>query len=124
MNRAAPVADLALLVATPPYAGRDARSELDVALAALAMEQRLELYFTGAGLLQLVREREPRPARLPAGYRGWAALPDLGDVGVFGEADGLRRLARLGLETELPVTPLAATELAQRWRAAARAMAL
>lgn len=124
MNGGPTAADLALLVTTPPYARRDARAELDVALAAAALDRRLELYFLGAGLLQLVRDRDPRPAALPAGYRGWATLPGLAEVAMFADADDLRRLDRLGLEPALPVIPLGAAELAQRWRGAAHAMVL
>ena len=64
---------LALIVRDPPFAHRAARADLDVALAAAAMDFRLEIFFFGQAIMQLALERDCRDAMLPAGYRAWAA---------------------------------------------------
>jgi sulfur relay (sulfurtransferase) DsrF/TusC family protein len=120
----APAPDLALLVAAAPFARREPRAELDVALAAAALDARLEVFFLGDALLQLARERDVAPAGLAAGYRGWAALPELGDVRVFAEAAAVERCRAAGIDLVLPVETLAAEDLRRRWRCAARAMVL
>lgn len=124
MNARAPTADLALLVSRGPFSSRDARAELDVALAAAALDRRLELFFVGEGLLQLARERDAGPALLPPGARGWAALPELGEVRAFAAAADLRRCERLGIGLLLPVEALPAEQLRRRWRRAAQALVL
>jgi len=124
LNAPAPTAELALLVTRGPFSSRDARAELDVALAAAALDRRLELFFIGEGLLQLARERDAGPALLPPGARGWAALPELGAVRAFAPADDLRRCERLGIELVLTVEPLPATRFRDRWRRAAQALVL
>ncbi len=78
-------ADLALLVRSIPYHQRSARAQLDIALAAAVLEMRLELYFIGSAIFQLVSNRDVGPAMLPAGHRGWASLPELTDCAFFGE---------------------------------------
>ena len=64
---------LGLLVARPPYAARAPRAELDLALAAAALDYRLEIYFLGSAVLQLADDRGAEPAMLPSGYR---AVPE------------------------------------------------
>ena len=118
------MADLALLVVSGPFARRAARAELDVALAAAALDYRLELYFSGEGLLQLARERDAVPALLPPGARGWAALPELGEVRAFAREDELARCEQLGIALILPVEPLPAALFRDRWRRAAQALVL
>jgi tRNA 2-thiouridine synthesizing protein C len=116
--------DLALLITTPPYGDRDPRAQLDVALAAAALDRRLELFFLGDGLLQIVRERDPRSALLSPGYRGWAALPDLAETRWYAEREALGGFAERGVALLVPVEPLPAAELARRWRRAPHAMVL
>ena len=124
MNALTATPDLALLITTPPYGDRDPRAQLDVALAAAALDRRLELFFLGGGLLQLVRERDPRCALLTPGYRGWAALPDLAEARWYAEREALNGLAERGIALLVPVEPLPASELARRWRLARHAMVL
>ena len=68
---------LALLVKSGAFDHRTARSEVDLALAASALDFKLEIFFMGAAVLQVVRERDVARALLPGGLRAWAALPGL-----------------------------------------------
>ena len=61
---------LALLVTAPPFQGREPRAELDIALAGLALDHRVEVYFLGEAVLQLALTREAGDALLPPGCRG------------------------------------------------------
>jgi sulfur relay protein TusC/DsrF len=115
---------LALLVTQPPHAQRESRAELDVALAAAAMDCTLEIFFIDEGLLQLAEERNPAAALMPPGLKGWGALPDLADVRVFAERENLSRCRALGIDLILPVEALAASEFRRRWRSARHAMVL
>lgn len=110
---------LALVIRSLPYARRSARAELDVALAAAALEWPLHLYFLGAAVLQLVPEREPGPVRLPAGYRAWSGLPELTDVRAFAEPAWLARLARQPAPLLLLPEPLDAAAMREHWRGCA-----
>ena len=113
-DRQAPV--LALLVRSDPYQRRSPRNELDVALAALAMDFRLEVYFLGSSILQLLAERDPRAALLPAAYRAWASLPEMGEAVLYGEQTWLDRLAEWRAELVMPVNGLSRTQLRRHWR--------
>jgi sulfur relay (sulfurtransferase) DsrF/TusC family protein len=113
---------IALLVRSHPYLRRSARAELDVALAALAMEFRVEVYFIGSAVLQLLTERDCAPAALPAAYRAWASLPDLGEVGLFAERAWLERLAASESALSIPVEPLDPDQMRRRWRRCGRSM--
>lgn len=124
MSAAADTRRLALLVRDRPYRRRTPRSDLDTALAAAAMDFRLEIYFLGAAVLQLAAERDTGPALLPPGYRGWSALPELADLQVYAEHGWLRRCERAGLALALPVEPLGAADMAQRWRHCRHALLL
>ena len=115
---------LALLVRDRPYRRRAARASLDTALAAAALDFRLEVYFLGQAVLQLLAERDPAPALLPAGYRGWAALPELTELRVFAERRWLQRCARDGLDLLLEPEPLGAADMARRWRDCPQALLL
>ncbi len=79
------VPTIGLLLRSPPYGSREPRAELDLALAALTLDYAVEVYFTGDSLLQLARDKSPGAAGLPAGYRAWAALPELGEIRLFAE---------------------------------------
>ncbi|MDT8320611.1 MAG: DsrE family protein [Xanthomonadales bacterium] len=107
---------LAVLVATGPYRARAARSELDLALTAASLDFRVEVYFLGSALLQLATGRDPAMALLPAGYRGWAALPELGDAHFFADRAWLARCSDLAVELVAPVTGLGAQDMRQAWR--------
>ena len=123
INRtSAPV--LALLVRSAPYQRRSARAELDIALAALTMEIRLETYFIGSSVLMLQAERSPDSARLPVGYKAWGALPDLGDCSIYAESAWLERLTKSANPLVLPVEGLDLNEIGSRWRQADYAMVI
>lgn len=115
---------LALLVRNHAYRRRASRAELDTALAAAALDLRVEVYFLGRSLLQLAARRDPAPALLPAGCRGWSALPDLAEVEIFAERGWLQRCSDEGIDLLLPVQALGPTEMAERWRACDRALLL
>lgn len=106
---------LALIARNPPWACRAARSDVDVALAAAAMDFTLEIYFLGAALMQLAAERDSREAMLPAGYRAWSALPELSEVTFFGEREWLKRCDRAAIRLLLPVQSLSAEAMQSRW---------
>lgn len=114
---------LAILVASPPYRTRSARQELDVALAAAALDFRLEVYFLGSALLQLITVSAP-DALLPPGYRGWGALPDLGDTRCYAEQAWLERIRQGGADVVLPVEGLDPTAMKQRWRGCRHSLVL
>lgn len=115
---------LALLVRSQPYQRRSARAELDVALAAMAMDFRVEVYFIGSAILQLQSDRDCTPALLPAAYRAWAALPDLGEFGLYAEQPWLDRLAAAEIPLMMPVQAMDAAEMRQRWRTCDYSMVL
>lgn len=115
---------LALLVRDRPYRRRAARADLDTALAAAALDLGLEIYFLGGAVLQLAAQRDPAPALLPPGYRGWSALPDLAEIHAYAERGWLRRCERDGIELVLPLEPLDAAAMAERWRVCDRALLL
>jgi sulfur relay (sulfurtransferase) DsrF/TusC family protein len=106
----------ALLVRSHPYQRRSARAELDVALAALVMDFRVEIYFVGSAVFQLLAERNCEPALLPAAYRAWASLPDMGEFSLFAERSWLDRLAAADVPLLLPVQAMETADMRQRWR--------
>lgn len=117
-------AKLALLVRTPPGSSRESRAEVDLAMAALSMDFKVEVYFTGDAILQLAAEKDGAGARLPRGYRAWSALPELGDVRVYAEAGWISRLERLGVELLMPVEGLGFAQMKRRWRRCGQVMVL
>ena len=88
------ISSLALIVHSLPYRQRSARADIDLALAATAMDIHLEVYFVGASLLQIIDDKNSKPALLPAGYRAWGALADLGDANLFAETDWLAKFSQ------------------------------
>jgi sulfur relay (sulfurtransferase) DsrF/TusC family protein len=115
---------LALLVRSRPHRHRAARADLDFALAAAALDFDLDLYFLGAALLQLAAGRDGAAALLPAGYRAWAALPDLTGLRAYAERAWLERCARDCIELLLPVQALGAFEMTDQWRQCRHALLL
>lgn len=109
-------ARLALLVRRPPYDHRVARAEADLALAAAALDFELCVYFMGNSMLQLVVQRAPANALLPAGYRAWAALPKLGNTRIFVESRWWKFCQAANLELVVPVEVLEADEMKRTWR--------
>jgi sulfur relay (sulfurtransferase) DsrF/TusC family protein len=115
---------IGLLVRSLPYRQRSARAQLDVALVAAALEQQVRLYFLGAAVLQLQPERAPDAAKLPPGYKGWASLPELGEVTAFAEPGWLDRLSKFQGAPILAVTPLTRQEMRTDWQACDRIVVL
>ena len=107
---------LALIVRRSPYQQRSSRLDLDVALAAAVMDFKVEVYFVGVALLQLIKTRDPAPALLPAGYRAWGSLPDLGDVAVFAENHWLAQFPEPDFSLVLPVTGIETVQMKAAWR--------
>jgi sulfur relay (sulfurtransferase) DsrF/TusC family protein len=118
------VAGLALIVRGHPWQHRAARADLDLALAAAAMDFRLEVYFLGEALMQLAADRDSEAALLPPGYRAWAALPELADARFYGESEWLDRCASASIELTLPVRALSAEQMQAGWRRCRHALVL
>jgi len=110
------MASLALIVQAAPYRRRVARSDVDIALAAAALDFNIRVYFQGWSVMQLAARRNAAKALLPDGYRAWAALPDLADARIFAERKWLDfcHAAELGLI--LPVEALGGAEMKRSWR--------
>lgn len=115
---------LCLLVTSAPYAGRESRAELDIAMAAAAMDFRLEVYFLDDALLQLANSAQGVAALLPPGLKGWSALPELGEVRLFAEESHLARLQDLGITPMEPVEALDESDMRIRWRSAEKVMVI
>ena len=113
---------ICLLLTAEPFAGREARAELDVAMAAAAMDHRLEVYFLGDALLQLADGAQGSQALLPSGLRGWSAVPELGEVRMFAEESQLARLEDLGITPVAEVQALDEAGMRSRWREAAKVL--
>ena len=107
---------LALIVRGHPWHHRAARADLDLALAAAAMDFGLEVFFLGGALMQLAADRDSEAAMLPPGYRAWAALPDLAELRIFAEREWLERCERAAIPLVLPVQALSADEMRAKWR--------
>lgn len=85
---------LGLIVRSAPFRGRSGRDQLDIALAAAAMNYELELLFLGAGEFHLLPGQERDMAALPAGARAWASLPELTRVRAWLTPGAEQRLGR------------------------------
>jgi len=107
---------IALLVHTGPGRSRESRAEVDLALAALALDAELDVYFIGDAILQLAQEKDVTAAGLPAGYKAWAALPDLGEARFFAESGWVGRCESLGIGLCMPVEPLGIARMKRDWR--------
>jgi sulfur relay (sulfurtransferase) DsrF/TusC family protein len=111
-----PSSSLALIVQSAPYRDRVARSDVDIALAAAALDFDIRIYFQGYSVMQLAARRNASKALLPKGYRAWAALPDLAGARIFAEQKWLDLCLAAGLELVLPVESLGAAEMKRSWR--------
>lgn len=115
---------IGLVVRAAPYARRAPRADLDVALAAAALDFGVDVFFLGEALLQLAARRDTAAAQLPPGLRGWSALPDLGCARLFAERDWLKRCEREGIELSAPVTALPADEMRRAWARCSQVLVL
>ncbi len=123
MAAGAPVR-IALLVQTGPGRSRESRAEVDLALAALALDAELEVYFLGDAVLQLADALDVTAAELPAGYKAWSALSELGEVRVFAESGWLARCERRGIELGMAVEGLGPARMKRGWRACDQVLVL
>jgi len=102
---------LALVIRSAPWRERSGREALDLATAAVTMDLDLDLFFIGAGVEQLLANRQPGPAAYPAGLKAWAALADFGPVSYYAERAAAERLEQAGGEFLVPVTCIEAGEM-------------
>ena len=110
----AETARLALVVRSDPLADRSARAQLDVALAAAAMDVPLEVYFVGAGARHLLPASSAAGAGLPSAQRAWPALAGLTAVSAWAEPGIAEDATPHG---DWGVRPLALADMAERWSA-------
>lgn len=115
---------LGCLVRSAPFTDRSGRRELDVILAAAACGWRIELFFSGAGVLHLVPEKDSEGAGLPRTWRGWKALAEAGPVRCWVESDGVPLLGGPSASPLLDVEELGRAEIAGRLRHCDRVMVL
>jgi sulfur relay protein TusC/DsrF len=115
---------LGLLVRDGPFRARAPRSQLDMALAAAALEKPLALFFIGHGLLQLLAERDTRTARFPAGLAAWKSLPELTRVSAFACAEDMALLPHRHTALLLDVDVVSRQEMAKLWTACHKVMVL
>jgi sulfur relay (sulfurtransferase) DsrF/TusC family protein len=115
---------LALIVKSQPYEHRVARANIDLALAAAALDFEIQVYFAGSSILQIVAERNTGDAMLPPGYRAWAALPDLAETSFYAEQGWLDFCAGNGVKLLLPVEALSSSRMKQAWRNCRHVMVL
>jgi len=115
---------LALFVTGRPYHNRVARADIDIALAAAALDFNLQIYFSGAAIMQLAAERNSADAQLPGGYRAWAALPDLAEAAIYVEQEWLEFCSARGIELVLPVGALSPAAMQRAWRGCDHALVL
>lgn len=107
---------LALLVHASPFENRVARADLDLALAAAALDFEIQVYFFGDSILQLATERNSVDALLPGGYRAWSALPDLAETVVYAEKEWLDSCTARGISLVMGVEGLDPCGMAKNWR--------
>ena len=100
---------LLLIVRHSPYGSGLARAAVDLALACGAFEQEVTLLFTGAGVLQLMRQQNGNKLGLKDIGKQLASLPlyDIESVYVDAEAS-----ARYGLDLKATPVPAQAIDTA------------
>ena len=113
---------ISLVVTSAPFAGRESRAELDVAMAAAAMDYRLEVFFLDDALLQLADGIDGAEALLPPGLKGWSALPELGEAKLFASQAQLEHLQDLGITLAADIRSLDESDMRSRWRRAGKVM--
>ena len=112
---------IGFLLTSHPYRVRSPRSDVDFVLAAMAMDYQVEVYFLGHSILQLSRHRALDESGLPAGYRAWASLPEMGEFSVFAEQEWLHDGSEDYL---LPVTGLNEKQMRDQWRRCMQSLVL
>jgi hypothetical protein len=61
---------------------------------------------------------------LPAAYRAWASLPDIGEARLFAAEDWLQRLNLQGSRLLVPVHGLNPDEMRRTWRRCTHSMVM
>ncbi len=95
-----------VLIRRAPYSSSLARASVDLALAAAAFEQEVEILFQGDGVLQLLPNQRSELIGLKSIGKVLSSLPLYGIEQVYADA---RSLSRYGLTEEdfvVPVIPL------------------
>ncbi|MDH3788890.1 MAG: DsrE family protein [Xanthomonadales bacterium] len=108
---------LAMIVQSRPYQNRVARANIDLAMAAAAMEFELYLYFVGPAILQLAADQNSIAALLPPGYRAWSALPELAKTTVYAEQAWLDYCRQKAITLVMPADALDSDAIRIAWRA-------
>jgi len=115
---------LALIVGSPPYQNRVARADIDIALAAAALDFEVHVYFLGHAIFQLAADRKTTDAMLPVGYRAWASLPDLAEARVYAEQQWLEFCKKSRLELVMQVEALSPARMKLAWRSCLHVLVL
>jgi sulfur relay (sulfurtransferase) DsrF/TusC family protein len=115
---------LALLVHASPFENRVARADLDIALAAAALDFEIQVYFFGRSILQLATERNSVNALLPGGYRAWSAMPELVETVVYAEKEWLGFCSAREIRLVMDVEGLDPCGMAKNWRQAHHVLVL
>jgi len=115
---------LGLLVYHHPYQNRVARSDVDIALAAAALDLEVHIYFSGRSILQLAEQKNISEALLPGGYRAWAALPDFGEAKLFAERQWMDYCDSKQIRLLMDVEVIAGAGMKLAWRRSDHVMVL
>jgi sulfur relay (sulfurtransferase) DsrF/TusC family protein len=110
------VKKLGLIVQGLPYGRRSARADLDLALAAAALDFRLDVFFLGGAVMQLAARRDAGGALLPRGYRAWASLGEYDGSRVHAEKHWLDFCLEQDIGLLMPVVPMSRPEMSLAWR--------
>jgi len=121
---ASPVARLGLVIRSAPGEGRSNRDQLDVALAAAALDLELVLFFIGDGVLHLVADRDPEAAEWPGGHKGWRSLRELAPVTAWADAARCLELQGAGVKLMLDARPAEPAAMVPAQRACDRLLVL
>lgn len=117
-------ATTAFLVTAPPCRNRVARSEVDFVLSALALDETVHVFFLGAALMQLARDRDLKGAGLGPGYKAWSALPDFGVAQLYGESRWIDWCRERGVRLVADPVALDARDMRAEWQRCARVLVL
>ena len=113
---------IGLLIRSGPVAGRFSREQLDIALSAASLGYELELFFQGAGVMQLAAENESDDHL--GGHKGWKALPGLSEVTAWMSEKSLSELRESGIKLMLDVEIAEPADMADRLARCNQAMVI
>ncbi len=95
-----------VLIRRAPYSSSLARASVDLALAAAAFEQQVDLLFQGDGVLQLLPNQQSELLGLKSIGKVLGSLPLYGIEQVYVDARSLSRYGLAGENFVVPVIPL------------------